>query len=81
VTQQQGFHLLMCAQPRRQHILAGARRIAQRLIALIGHYHRDEIAGARLACQQQRIAPIGLDALLDGAARKGVAYLAGNSDR
>src|SRR5262249_33653037 len=74
LAQEQRLHLLIGTQPRGQYILAGARKITQRLVPLIRHNYRHEIAGTRFACQQQRIAPIGFDALLNrttGNARRG----------
>jgi hypothetical protein len=70
VSQQHRLQLQSRAQARRHRILAGARQIPHRLVTCIGHHDADQIASARLAGEQQCVAPIGLDALLGGAARE-----------
>lgn len=59
LTQQQGFQLLSRSQAGRTDILALARQIADRFIALIGNDYSHEIASARLPREHQRIAPVG----------------------
>src|SRR5271156_771446 len=55
--------------PRSARIFSSANEVSDRLVAFIGHNDARQIPGARLARQQQRIAPVRLDALLRGLSR------------
>jgi len=68
VTQQHRLHLQPYSLAGRTRSFAGARKIPDRFVPFIRNDDASQIAGARLPREQQRIAPIRLDALFAGTA-------------
>jgi hypothetical protein len=67
VAQQQRLELVTRRTLRTDRILTGTRQISDRLVGLVGHVHRRELARARQPRQLQAVTPIGLDALARSA--------------